>query len=198
MKMLLAAFAIALASCHIQSRHAPGKEVDSKPDTSLEIYTYGLPNFDADRARQRVAKRWGFSYRAIAGCVVSAELLDSATRHNNIVEAALVKRHGPDWYTRFQQEADATYILDTVTRSIVLKHPLIAGKSRSLDSQGKGLLIEPAGTRATGPVIDALAYTYDVWEGRRAYVVLYDLRVDTAARTAIIAGTTHRLFEYLD
>lgn len=198
MKLLLAAFVISLASCRAQSRDTPTANTDSTASILLEIYTYGLPDFDGERARLRVAKRWGFTYRAIAGCVVTQELLDSADQHNQLVETAIAKRHGPDWKVRFEDEASAARHMDTLTRGIVFDNPVMRAASASLDSQGKGLLIEPTGIGRDGRTVDALAYTYDEWQGRRAYVALYELRVDTVARTTTITGTERRLFQYLD
>ncbi len=187
-----------LAACHGKKPDAPQHRIAlDTPRPKLEFYSYGLANFDGDRARFRTARAWGFSYRSIAGCEVSRELIDSAARHNRIVDAALLRKHGSGWKTQFEKEVEEAIVLDKALQRIAPKAAAIAAAQKTLDSQGKGLLFEPTGARA-GSGFEVVAYTYDTWKGKPAYVTHYTLMIDTVADRADVVSDVHRLYQTLD
>jgi hypothetical protein len=193
----LAVLLLFLAACRSHSSDVVMHNGASVNGPRLEIYTYGLANPDLDRAHFRVAQKWGFSHRTIAGCVVTAELLDSANRHNSAVEAALAKRHGADWKTRYERDVVAAMTIDMVMRTLALKNKTIVAAQRSLDHNGKGLLFEPTGN-TSGHGFEVVAYTYDTWHGQPAYVTQYILNVDTLAKRADIKNSDRALLRLLD
>ena len=84
------------------------QEVSAVPtDTSLQILSYGLQRPWHQNARTLIAAKFGFSYRTIAGCVVTKELVDSANRRNTAVRKKLEQRYGPDFWARFEKEVKA-------------------------------------------------------------------------------------------
>lgn len=167
------------------------------PSGRLEIYTYGLADFGAERSRARVARKWGFSYRSIAGCVVTQELVDTANAHNRAVEAAIARQHGEDWKPRFESEVAAAMSLDSAISAAAMRNPTIADAQRHLDAEGKGLLFEPGEERADGQM-EVYAYTYDDWQGKPAFVTQYTLAVDTAAASAEVVNNNRWLFRALE
>ena len=192
---------IFFASCRAKSQdvsaavgHRPFISVQSAP---LEIHIFGLANFGAERSRARVARRWGFSYRAIAGCVVTKELMDSAARHNSVVETALAQKHGAGWKARFENEVESAGAFDTIIQKAALQNPVIATAQRVLDGAGKSLLFEPGEVRADGRV-EVYAYAYDDWQGRPSFVTQYTLRVDTSNGHADVVNDNRWLFRTLE
>lgn len=207
MKQLLFLCLAFAGTAHAQSRDAApitaaaaiarqGVATAYLPTGTLEIYTYGLADFGAERSRARVARRWGFSYRSIAGCIVSQELLDTADRHNGAVEAALAQKHGADWEARFETEVADAMWLDSVISAAALRNPTLADAQKHLDAEGKGLMFEPGERRADGRY-DVYAYAYEPWEGEPAYVTHYTLAVDTAAGRAEVVNNNRWLLRKL-
>lgn len=187
-----------VAACHVKKPDAPQHRIAlDTPRPKLEFYSYGLANFDGDRARFRMARAWGFSYRSIAGCEVSRELIDSATRHNLVIEAALLRMHGAGWKARFEKEVEEAIVLDKALQRVAPKAAAIADAQKTLNSQGKGLLFEPTGVRA-GNGFEVVAYTYDTWLGKPAYVTQYTMMIDTVASRADVISDERRLYQTLD
>lgn len=84
------------------------QEVSTVPtDTSLQLLSYGLQRPWHQNARTLVAEKYGFSYKTIAGCVVTKELVDSANRRNMTVRKKLEQRYGHDFWARFEKEVKA-------------------------------------------------------------------------------------------
>jgi len=75
--------------------------------THVSFHTYGLVNGPGDAARALVARRWHIDYKAVAGCMVTQELIDSAKTQNAHSDAILAKRHGADWKQRFDADIKA-------------------------------------------------------------------------------------------
>ncbi|QJD97097.1 hypothetical protein HH214_15085 [Mucilaginibacter robiniae] len=73
----------------------------------LEIWTYGMPYLgDKVKAEHTVSTRWGFTYRAVAGCVLTPELIKRVREHNNQVRQVLVTKYGKNWEAKYQKEVD--------------------------------------------------------------------------------------------
>lgn len=176
---------------------ARGQAAAFTPSGPLEIYTYGLADFGGERSRARVARRWGFSYRSIAGCVVTQELLDSADRHNRAVEMAIARQRGADWKARFEAEVSSAMSLDSIISAAARRNATIAEAQRDLDAAGKGMLFEPGELRADGR-LEVYAYAYDQWENKPAFVTQYTLAVDTAAARAEIVNDNNWLFRPIE
>ena len=169
-----------------------------KLDTGpLEFYTFGFANVGANPSRARVARRWGISYRSIAGCVVSQELIDSAHAHNRAVEAELAENHGADWKLRFEREVGEAAALDSIIQRATWKNPAIAAAQKTLDRAGAALLFEP-GALATDSTVEVVAYAYDQWEGQPAFVTRFTVKVDTKSAEAEIVNNNRWLFRKLE
>ncbi|RYZ98527.1 MAG: hypothetical protein EOP47_19155 [Sphingobacteriaceae bacterium] len=88
--IILALIALQTTGCHNTQTNATAQSTDhmqvavkSKIDTSLRILTYGMPiSGPSAMANRDVAKKFGFSYYPVAGCVVTEQLLDSVKREN--------------------------------------------------------------------------------------------------------------------
>jgi len=202
MKSPVAFALILLASCGNESRGGSPNSGDTltlarKADTPLEIYTYGFASNGAGRSRACVARRWGFTYRTIAGCVVTKELVDSAAKHNSEVEKALAQKHGPDWKGRFESEVAEAITLDTMIQKAALQNSTIATAQKALDSAGKSFLFEP-GEKSSDGRIEVYAYAYDEWKGKPAFVTYFTLWVDTSVGQADVVNSNRWLFRTLD
>lgn len=86
-------------------------------DTSLQLLSYGLQRPWHQNARTLVAEKYGFSYKTIAGCVVTKELVDSANRRNIAVRKKLEQRYGPDFWSRFENEVKAEMLRQESAKS---------------------------------------------------------------------------------
>ena len=77
-----------------------------KCDTTYKLLTYGLPRFEYQNATAVVGREWCITYFAVAGCIVSKELVDSVRTVNRRVTADIVGRYGTDWEVRFDADVE--------------------------------------------------------------------------------------------
>lgn len=82
----------------------------AKPkDTVLRMLTYGLPDFEQERAMNTVAAGFGFCYYRVAGCVASQRLIDSVEKQNAITWNKVAQQFGKDWEEHFAILVDTMY-----------------------------------------------------------------------------------------
>ncbi|MBX9449894.1 MAG: hypothetical protein KL787_09340 [Taibaiella sp.] len=87
---------VANAQEHIMERHT--------------VLIYGLPPEPVyTNAQNVVAGKWGLEFRAIAGCVVTEEFVDSVDRVNSKTYSILEQKYGKDWQDRFYKEVEEEY-----------------------------------------------------------------------------------------
>lgn len=74
------------------------------------ILIYGLPSEPVyTNSKNVVAGKWGLEFRAIAGCVVTEEFVDSVDRVNSKTYSILEEKYGKDWQDRFYEEVEEEY-----------------------------------------------------------------------------------------
>lgn len=77
------------------------------PPQLMEIYTTGLPSIEHGKVANTVARKYGFRYRAIAGCVITNEVAEKKYRNNKLVYSILKIKWGDSWRERFNIEVDS-------------------------------------------------------------------------------------------
>ena len=87
-------FLLLLCSC--RNTVKPSGRVQPQ-DTTVRILIWGLPDLDQRRVMFAEAKKYGFEYYPICGCVISKKLSDSAYEVNRKSIEILNKRLGTDW-----------------------------------------------------------------------------------------------------
>lgn len=105
---MLAITLVALASCSTSSRAKVRGRGDARADIragKLAIESYGyMPLGEAVYSRL-LKERYGVELRPVAGCVVDEEILGHAAGYNEVMEAEIQHRHGPDTLDKALQEA---------------------------------------------------------------------------------------------
>ena len=80
-------------------------KIDSKKDTLLYIYIYGKFNPNHyDPCTETTRIKYGYDFKAKAGCVVKIGDARRWKRHNKRVEKKLIKRNGIDWKIRYEDD----------------------------------------------------------------------------------------------
>lgn len=80
---------------------------------------------EKDMQRQQIDAQYGFRFSIEAGCVVSDSLVKAIEVNNQKTDSILSKRHGKNWYKRFEKSVDSLYHLDTLARFIAMKNPQV-------------------------------------------------------------------------
>ena len=171
---ILILLALILICCNKKSN--PIKKDDSG-DPTIRILTYGLPDFELSRAQNAVAKKYGFSYYAVAGCIVTQELLDSVEMKNNTTFKILDQELGPDWQIRFEKEVDTMQQLQREVESLVRKETFIIEKEKQLHKEGSGLYFNIDLTD-TSNLFDVKAWGWGNINGESELVVYYTILVN--------------------
>ncbi len=166
---------LCLLSCTDKDTTKPVPALPAKGN--LRILTYGLPDFTRQHARQVVARRYGFEFYAVAGCVVSKGLIDSVKEHNDQVYAALGSKHGKNWRDLFKEEVEGVFQQEQQVEDLLRRERYIRAKEQELAQAGNGLyfLIEP--TRQAG-LFEVKAHGWGEWKGNSEQVVYYKLQVN--------------------
>ncbi len=197
MKLLLPLISLLfIISCNHHSQHKNSSrdkiEVPTR-DTALRILIYGLPDHYGRQASNMIARKYGFSYFAVAGCMVSEDLVDSVRRENKKVYEALLKRFGKGWRTAFELEVDSIRSILPQIEDLVKKESYIIKKEKDLEEENNGLFY---GTEFTPQknVFDVKAYGWGKINNNDELLVYYTLSVDLKRKSVkLISSTTTRL-----
>jgi hypothetical protein len=100
---------------------------------------------ELERARDVVAKKYGFRFFAVAGCMVSRQLMDSVEKENAATYAILEKRLGKDWEKRFDKEVKRVKEIQYRIEALAMKETYIIAKQEELAEHNNSLyfLITP-------------------------------------------------------
>ncbi len=146
------------------------------------LLTYGLPNFGMQNAEYVVAEKWGIEYYAVAGCVVSQELIDSVEKHNDAVEPLIKKKYGEDWYKKFQKEVEAEYEIEQKVIALLDQLDYIVKKKQELDKEGNGLDYTMSPVKKTSKY-EVSVSGWGILNGQPEWVSYYRLLVDHQKKT---------------
>ncbi|RYE23632.1 MAG: hypothetical protein EOP42_23095 [Sphingobacteriaceae bacterium] len=133
---------IALVYSCEEPKKTPVKKVQAPAaQPKLEYLTYGLPRPpDRQNAESLVAKRWGFSFKTVAGCEVTEKLTDSVAAHNHQIDLILEKKHGKEWYKPFSKLVDAELITYKKIIALLEKQERNILKNKELKKEDTRLL----------------------------------------------------------
>ena len=165
---------VCAAGCK-QKRSARAYAKAELGDTGLKILTYGLP-YD-NRAASVIAKKYGFRYYPVAGCVVEPGLSDSVYRENQRVMNILAQRYGADWEKRFDKQVEELRLKYEEIELMLRQESFIKKKVDELDAAGNGLHFAISDANPAD-VYEIKAYGWGEWKGEDELVVFYKISVD--------------------
>ncbi|NRD24867.1 hypothetical protein HNV10_16555 [Winogradskyella litoriviva] len=108
---------------------------EKSPD---RILTYGLPNFDYQKAMEFVGKKWGIELYPVAGCMVSQELMDSVKIVNKKLWKKMDSIHGMDSEKKFLKETVAEMKRINEAQKIFDSDRQIKKRIRKIKKEKKG------------------------------------------------------------
>ena len=74
------------------------QSLSQQNEQKFVIRTYGLPSWDDyDKICDSISKKWNIFYRAVAGCVVTDQFVDSIEHLNDITYQRLEEQYGQNW-----------------------------------------------------------------------------------------------------
>jgi hypothetical protein len=175
-------FVLICSSCIGHKKH--NKEVlkwDSHK--KLEYWVYGLPGpMYRQVAEEVVANKWGFTYKRVAGCMVTQKLQDNVKLHNESVNLALTDKFGKNWEAREAKEEDAEFVTEAKVIALLDKLKKNQVKRNQLEKEGNGLDYDMQ------PLSNSLQYNVSAngWgtiKGKDAWVSYYRYLVDLQNNT---------------
>lgn len=165
--------------------NAQNIEIKKPGDSSLTILTYGLPDISQRSAMDAVAKNYNFSYYAVAGCIVTDQLLDSVDRENKKVYDILEKRFGKNWQSKFNDEVQTMVKSQRQVIKLVKKERYISTKETELGNGGYGLdyIIDQNHNQSS---FNVKVYGWNEILVKPEQVILYELTVDLKNKTVVL------------
>ena len=142
-------FILLTITCFISScknnGQPPSLSKNQHTHATFRILTFGLPFSARVRAENIVAKKYGIEYYPVAGCVISAELVDSIRKENRKVYEKLSALYGTNWTATFAKEVSVMTRQQQEAEKIVRKEPYIKRLETILqkDSSYPGYFIAP-------------------------------------------------------
>jgi hypothetical protein len=134
-------------------------------DTSLKMLTYGLRILERERVMSTVAKKYGFSYYSVAGCMVTSELVDSVDKQNKKVNIVLQRRFGKNWQDDFRKEVDTLIVRQEQILKLVRRDTEILIREKELEPSNEYIDYNiDFGNEPNSFYITAIEYKYE--EGR--------------------------------
>jgi hypothetical protein len=115
MRMLFQTILLILfASFHSKSQeYFKSLEKAEAKKGKIVYWEYGLPQFEKEFAREKVATDLGFSFYHVAGCVVTDKTVKRISKHNRRINKILITRIGKNWRDFVDAKADSIYKIDT-------------------------------------------------------------------------------------
>lgn len=111
---------------------------DSVEDT-FTLLTYGLPNGGRQNSEFVIARKWKIRFYAVAGCVVSAKLVDSVNKINSAVYKNIEQKHGKNWIDKFNEEVDEELVKEQNITEILNEANFIKKRNRRMSLRGNRL-----------------------------------------------------------
>lgn len=78
---------------------------------TITFYTWGMPNFgDSDTrisCEDSLRRKYGFTYKRVAGCVVTSKKARKWERHNKKCRRQMIQRHGQNWKKNYDREVNS-------------------------------------------------------------------------------------------
>jgi hypothetical protein len=130
--VLLVFLFLLMISCRSKIQYV--KDVTNK-DTALKILIWGLPLRDQEIAMAEAAKKYGFEFHRIGGCLIPKNLYDSALKVNEKSSKILDARFGNHW--KIQIERKIHEIRDSISQAFLnsdsSKAEVIGPDGKSID-----------------------------------------------------------------
>ena len=167
---------LSLAFISQGSTPMPAK-TDVTNDSTVKILTYGLMHFERIRALNTVGKKYGVVFHAVAGCVVTQELVDSVEIENSKTYRLLEQKFGCDWEARFEKEVALILKQQEEVELIVKREKYIIEKEKELEKQGKGLYFKIELTD-TENIFDVKAFGWETINSESEEFVYYKMIVN--------------------
>ena len=147
-------------------------------DSTLRVLTSGMRIIELDRAKGVVAKKYGFQYYSVAGCMVTPELLDSIKRENDITYAILEKKFGKDWENQFDAEVKRVIPIQKKVEELVEKQCYIIEKEQELAKTNRSLhfFINPL---PDSRQCDVKVYAWETRDEEEVPVILFRMKVNS-------------------
>ncbi|MFC5872537.1 hypothetical protein ACFP3I_08085 [Chryseobacterium arachidis] len=73
-------------------------------DGYYRILGFGFSNMEREKLQAGIIDKWKIKHVDVAGCVVTEKLMDSIKTENQKTFAALEKRYGKDWRTKYEND----------------------------------------------------------------------------------------------
>lgn len=138
MKQLKAIYLLMILTVLIQSCNKQNREkiiVDKKQDTTDTIFTlltYGFMDRERQKANDIIAKTWGIRFYAVAGCLVTKDLIDSVKTNNDHVNKLIEKKYGANWQEKFEKEVNDEFKRGQKVTKILDKADIVKKKNDEL------------------------------------------------------------------
>lgn len=154
----------------------------------LRPLTYGMPaDIEKQNAKHVIAEKWGIQFYAVAGCMVSQELVDSVDRHNKIVEDLIAHKYGKSWRDRFYKQVDDESEIEKKVKIVIAESNDF---SKRLIATGMG---NNNFNYFMTPVPNSTKYNVSVcnwgkWQGKDEWLTYYKLKVDYRSKSITLVS----------
>ena len=119
-------------------RFSPKSDETVKWDKNkkLEYLIYGKSwTLETQSAEDIIAKKWGFRYKAVAGCLVTDKLVNSVQKHNEKVNQAFIAKFGKNWKDLMSKDFNTEFLTEKKAIALLEQQKGIVLKTEKLEKQ---------------------------------------------------------------
>jgi hypothetical protein len=131
-----------------------------------------------ENIRNSVAKKYGFRFRRVGGCVVSRTLRYSMTIHNDALYKKLEKLHGKDFRSKLYEKIDLISTLQYRVEYMLNNDSAIMRKNRELGKEPYAIYYE-IDPEIQNSIIQVHAYDWVDVDGDFRKIFYYTVYIDT-------------------
>jgi hypothetical protein len=103
------------------SLHSQNKKNSFLPENNKTLYyRAGLPHIEWENTMSEAAKKFGFSYYRVAGCVIPEDFRKYIDKHNKKLKSRLEKKY-VGWQEKFDKEFDRLYSLFSYADTLLMQ-----------------------------------------------------------------------------
>ena len=166
---------------------SPGK------DTLLKVLVYGLQNVERQNAETVIARKYGFVFHAVAGCIVYEELVDSVKKENEKTYAVIETKYGKNFWERFEKEVDTEYRKQERVKRLLAKQPYLKSLEKQLQQSNNGIyyFLQPTGKSNE---YDVTVYGWGAYQNEMMLVVFYELKANHQTGKVTVLSKTVKPF----
>lgn len=147
-------------------------------DTLPAILISGLHDWSVENVMNPAAKKYGFRFLRVGGCVVSKNLSDSIEQHNEVMYKTLAAKYGKRFRYKFYDKVNLLMDIQRRIESVLNKDAYVAAVNKAFGKEAYAMQYE-IGPDIKKNIVTIKAYGWEEVDGDFRKQYYYTTYIDT-------------------